>query len=60
YWESYKPVSGDRKKKESFHHFFSTEKNCGHLSIYWIEVTTEDERVILEAMLQYILNPEFK
>lgn len=60
YLESFKPVSGDRKKKESFHHFFSAEKNRGQLSVYWAEVAIEDERVILEAMLQYILKPEFR
>jgi len=60
YLESYKPVGGDRKKKETFHHFFSAGRNCGHLTVYWVEIAIEEERVILEAMLQYILEPEFK
>ncbi|MBI2969008.1 MAG: GIY-YIG nuclease family protein [Bacteroidetes bacterium] len=58
YRESYKEVPGDRKDK-GFHLFFSAKKNCGPVEIYWIEVASEDERIIFEAMLQYILNPEF-
>ena len=60
YLESYRPVSGDRKRKQTFHNFFSAKRNRGRLMVYWIEVGIEEERVILEAMLQYILKPEFE
>lgn len=59
YLESYRPVSGDRVDN-GFHCFFSSKRNCGRLSAYWIEITVEEERIILEAMLQYILKPEFE
>lgn len=57
--ESFEPVSGDRKDS-GFHKFFSVRKNCGKLKIYWIEVKIEEERVVLEAMLQYLLEPDFR
>jgi len=57
--ESFESVPGDRKDS-GFHKFFSARKNCGKLKAYWIEVKIEEERVVLEAMLQYLLEPDFK
>jgi len=57
--ESFEPVPGDRKDS-GFHKFFSARNNCGKIKVYWIGIEVEGERVILEAMLQYLLEPEFK
>lgn len=56
--ESFEKVSGDTKLN-TWHRFFSDPKNKGQLTVYWKEVILEEERVIFENMLQYILNPEF-
>jgi len=57
--ESFESVPGDRKDS-GFHKFFSARKNCGKLKVYWKEVKIEEERVVFEAMLQYLLQPDFK
>ncbi|KKS82396.1 MAG: hypothetical protein UV58_C0010G0016 [Candidatus Wolfebacteria bacterium GW2011_GWC1_43_10] len=57
--ESFEPVPSDRKDG-GFYKFFSARKNCGKLRVYWIEVKIEEERVVFEAMLQYLLEPDFK
>jgi len=57
--ESFESVPGDRKDS-GFHKFFSARKNCGKLKVYWKEVKIEEERIVFEAMLQYLLQPDFK
>lgn len=52
-------MSGDTKWK-TWHKFFSLKKNIGLIKIFWKEVSEEPERQILEKMLDYVLNPEFK
>ena len=56
--ESYREVSGDTKYK-TWHKFFSDKKNVGQVEILHKEVKEEQERQILEKMLDYVLCPEF-
>jgi len=46
------------KKGEAWYRFFS--KNKGKLCVYWKEVKLENDRAIIEKMLEYVLRPEFK
>ena len=55
--ESFEPVPGDTKHK-TWHKFFS--RNKGKLLVYWKEVTLENDRVVIEKMLEYILEPKFE
>ncbi|MFH1392315.1 MAG: hypothetical protein ABIG90_01355 [bacterium] len=50
--ESFEPVPGDTKYK-TWHKFFS--RNKGKLRVYWKEIKLEDDRVIIEKMLKYVL-----
>lgn len=55
--ESFEPVPGDTKHK-TWHKFFS--KNKGKLRVYWKEIKLENDRVVIEKMLEYVLKPKFK
>lgn len=55
--ESFEPVPGDTKHK-TWHKFFS--RNKGNLCVYWKEVKLENDRVVIEKMLEYVIWPEFK
>jgi excinuclease UvrABC nuclease subunit len=57
--ESYREVSGDTKYK-TWHKFFSNKKNIGQIEVLYKEVEGEQERQILEKILDYVLCPEFK
>jgi excinuclease UvrABC nuclease subunit len=56
YRESFEKVPGDTADN-LWHKFFSSHK--GELMVYWQQVKSEDERKILERMLEYVLNPRF-
>lgn len=57
YWLSYKELSGDNKNK-TWHKFFSS--HLGRLKVYWKELEGEEERIIFEKILIYLLKPEFE
>ncbi len=56
---SFKSVPGDTKWN-TWHKFFSHSKNIGKVKVYWKEVKIEAERVILEKILAYVLEPKFE
>lgn len=51
--------STDIKQGETWHKFFSTKKHKGWVSIYWKEEDREENRKVLESMLEYVLKPAF-
>ncbi|MBU4348418.1 GIY-YIG nuclease family protein [Patescibacteria group bacterium] len=55
--ESFEPVPGDTEHK-TWHKFFS--RNKGKLRVYWKEVKLENDRAIIEKMLECVLEPKFK
>lgn len=57
YRESFQEVSGDTKLK-TWHKFFS--KYSGFLKLYIIEIQEENDRKIIELMLQKIYDPTFE
>ena len=59
YIESYSKVLGDTRW-DTWHNFFSSKRNKGLVTIFWKKVEAEEERYILEKMLQYVLKTEFE
>lgn len=57
YRESFQEVPGDTKSKK-WHRFFV--KHRGMLKIYWKELNGEDNRRIVELILDSILQPAFR
>jgi hypothetical protein len=57
YRESFQEVPGDTKDKK-WHRFFS--KQQGNLHVYWKELEGEENRKIVESMLDYVLKPAFR
>lgn len=57
YHESFKDPAHARFKP--WYDFFSSDINKGHVKIFWKEVEKEEERQILEKMLEYLTPSEF-
>ena len=56
YKKSFTAPSKDSKYKK-WNRFFSAYK--GKLTVYWKEIEDEKDRIVIEQMLTYILNPKF-
>ncbi|MBS4024006.1 MAG: hypothetical protein KGZ79_16575 [Dethiobacter sp.] len=57
YRESFQEVPGDTKNKK-WHRFF--ENHQGRLKVYWKELEGEDNRRVVELMLDCVLQPAFR
>lgn len=57
HYESFKDP--DYARFKPWYDFFSSDKNKGHVQIFWKEVQVEEERQIMEKMLEYIIPSEF-
>lgn len=57
YRESFVQVPGDTKDQK-WHRFFVN--NQGMIRIYWKQLDGEENRKIIEIMLEYLLEPEFR
>ena len=57
YRESFQEVSGDTKDKK-WHRFF--ENHQGRVKVYWKEIGGEDNRKVVELMLECVLLPAFR
>lgn len=47
------------KRAEAWCEFFSGKRNNGEVEIYWKEEGKEENRKVLESLLEYVLNPKF-
>ena len=57
YRESFQEVPGDTKNKK-WHRFFMEHQ--GEMTVYWKELEGEDNRRVVELMLDCVLQPAFR
>ncbi len=57
YHESFKDPG--HAKAKPWHVFFSSDKNKGNVKVLWKEVEIEQERQIIEKMLEHVIPSEF-